>query len=66
MAIIRRYFDESEWEAVDEQSARQILGRNFVDVDLALEDIAAGRVLRTVAAEYKHGPGEALRQQKEE
>ena len=53
MDIVRRYFDEPEWEPVDDETARKVLARNFVDVELALVDIAAGRVLRTPGAEYK-------------
>ncbi len=53
MKILRRYFDEPQWEQVDEETARKILERNFVDVELAMTDIAAGCVLTTVGAEYK-------------
>ncbi len=53
MGIVRRYFDETEWEPVDDKTARKVLARNFVDVELALVDIAAGCVLCTTGAEYK-------------
>ena len=65
MKIVRRYFDEDEWEDVDERIARKILARGVLDVDIVLEDIAAGRSVFSIAAEYKRVPDEALRQQEE-
>ena len=56
MTILRRYFGEPEWESIDEQTARKVLVRFFLDVDVALADIAAGVVLHTNAAEYKRLP----------
>ena len=56
MLILRRYFDESEWESIDEETARKVLARFFLDVELALVDIAAGCVICTNAAEYKRQP----------
>jgi len=53
MIIVRRYFDEAEWEMVDEETARKVLAGYVLDVDLALVDIAAGCVLTTIGAEYK-------------
>jgi len=64
MDILRRYFDEPEWELVDEQTARKVLERNFVDVALALEDIAAGCVLTTGTAEYKRAGQRSCHEQK--
>jgi len=56
MVILRRYFDEPQWEPIDEQTARKVLARFFLDVEVALVDIAAGLVLCTNAAEYKRSP----------
>ena len=57
MQIVRRYFDETEWEPVDDETVRKVLARNFADVKLALSDIAAGSSLCTIGAEYKRAEG---------
>ena len=56
MVILRRYFDESQWEPIGEQTARKVLARFFLDAEVALKDIAAGLILHTNAAEYKAPP----------
>jgi len=63
VGILRRYFDsplgyleDPQWEPIGEQTARKDLAI-FVDVERALQDIGAGCVITTDAAEYKRSRG---------
>lgn len=53
MQIVRRYFDETEWELVSDRTVRKVFEDYFVDVDQALIDIRAGCTLCSNSAEYK-------------
>lgn len=53
MKIQRRYFDQTEWEVIDEKTARDSLGRYFVNVDLAITEILDGHTIRTSYAQYR-------------
>jgi len=51
--ILKRYHDQDEWIEIDEKSARRLLGHNFLDVDMVLDEMRSGHTVTTGFAGYR-------------
>jgi len=49
----KRFFESEEWEEIQEYEARLYLEGYYYDVDLAIEELKKGAVLRTPWSFYR-------------
>jgi hypothetical protein len=63
--ILKRYFDEKEWEEVAWEQEEQQLARFYLDVELILADLLKGETIYTDVAEYRASPAPPGRKERE-